>query len=83
MAVRMGEGPRSGDLVLHISRRWSEHHATTTTCSRSVALFLPCLHRYTGQRGELGEVDEREMYVHTARDRKVMIRLIGEQVRSS
>jgi dynactin complex subunit len=36
--------------------------------------------RYTGQRGELGDVDKSEMYVHTAQNRKVTIHLIGEQM---
>ncbi|KAJ9518795.1 hypothetical protein QJQ45_026091, partial [Haematococcus lacustris] len=33
--------------------------------------------RYSNQRGELGEVEEREMYVHTVRRRRVQIHVVG------
>lgn len=39
---------------------------------------LEALHlRYTNQRGELGEVAADEMYVHTVRQRKVQIEVVG------
>ncbi|GAX83880.1 hypothetical protein CEUSTIGMA_g11305.t1 [Chlamydomonas eustigma] len=44
------------------------------------SLLEAVIARYTGQKGELGDVDQSEMYVHTAQNRKVNIHLVGEEL---
>lgn len=47
-------------------------------CSHSTETFTCAPSLFTFAAGELPEVSREEMYVHTARSRKVMVEVVGE-----